>query len=130
MNEPSRSASQRPTRRAFLKGVGATGALVGAGVPQVLLPTLWRQAGALGDPPFGVHLEFGSSPARSMTVSWLTAGSVGQPRVRFGTEPDEMDETAAADTRTYTDGLSGTEVFTQHASLSGLRPDTTYYYAV
>jgi hypothetical protein len=41
-----------------------------------------------------------------------------------------MDEAVAADTRTYTDGLSGTEVFTQHASLSGLRPDTTYHYAV
>jgi len=39
-------------------------------------------------------------------------------------------ETVAADTRTYVDGLSRTEVFTQHASLARLRPNTTYYYAV
>jgi hypothetical protein len=96
----------------------------------VLLPTLWRQAGASADPPFGLHLEFGAEPAREMTVSWVTSGPVARARVRFGTDVDEMDETVGAETRTYVDGLTGTEVFTQHAALDELRPDTTYSYEV
>jgi len=130
MVEHDETPLRRPTRRTFIKAAGATGALLGAGVPQVLLPTLWRRAGATGEPPFGLHLEFGSEPAREMTVSWVTSDAVARPRVRFGTDPDEMDETVAAETRTYVDGLSGTEVFTQHASLAELRPNTNYAYEV
>lgn len=130
MVERDETSPRRPTRRAFIKAAGATGALLGAGVPQVLLPALWRQAGASGDPPFGLHLEFGNEPTREMTVSWVTSDAVARPRVRFGTDADELDETVGADTRTYVDGLSGTEVFAQHAALDELRPDTTYAYEV
>src|SRR3979411_2905138 len=98
MVEHDETPLRRPTRRTFLKGAGATGALLGAGLPQVLLPTLWRQAGASGEPPFGLHLEFGAEPAREMTVSWVTSDAVARPRVRFGTEAGEMGETIGAET--------------------------------
>ena len=121
--------SRRPTRRTFLKAAGATGALVGAGLPQVVLPTLWRQVGASAEAAYGLHLEFGAEPEREMTVSWVTSAAVSRPRVRFGVDRGEMDD-VTAETRTYTDGLSGTEVFTQHAALRRLHPDTTYSYEV
>lgn len=130
MARKSELMSGRPSRRSFLKGVGATGAVVGAGLPQFLLPTLWRQAGAAGDPPFGIHLEFGHKPAHDMTVSWVTQLGVAHPRVRFGPSSDDLDETVGAQTRTYLDGLSGTEVFTQHARLTDLEPDSIYMYEV
>src|SRR3981081_3665878 len=101
MVEHDETPLRRPPRRTFLKGAGATGALLGAGVPQVLLPTLWRQAGASGEPAFGLHLEFGNEPAREMTVSWVTSDAVARPRVRFGSDPDEMDDAVSAETRTY-----------------------------
>jgi len=122
------TTSKRMSRRTFLKGVGASGIAMGAGLP--MLPTLWRQSGSVVDPPFGVHLQFGSEPAREMTVSWVTSSNVSNPRVRFGPSPTELDAVAGAETKTYVDGLSGTEVFTQHATLSHLRPDTTYVYQV
>ena len=98
MLEHDETPLRRPTRRTFLKGAGAAGALLGAGVPQVLLPGLWRQAGASAEPPFGLHLEFGNEPAREMTVSWVTSGAVPRPRVRFGPDAREMDETVRAET--------------------------------
>ena len=118
------------TRRSFVKGAGAAGLLAGTGLQQVLFPALWRQAGAASLPPFGLHLQFGSEPAHEMAVSWLTDGAVAHPRARFGTSPDDLDGMESADTRTYVDGLSGTEVFTQHALLSRLRPNATYHYEV
>ena len=114
--------------------MGATGALLAAGGPQVLAPIVWRQAGASADPPLAPHLEFGSNPAHEMTVSWLTTSAVQHPRVRFGPARRELDEVVPAETVTYLDShvnpSAPTEAFTQHATLTGLRPDTTYIYEV
>src|SRR5262245_57232966 len=65
-----------------------------------------------------------------MAVSWLTDRAVAHPRARFGPPPGDLASVEGADTRTYIDGLSGTEVFTQHALLSRLRANATYYYEV
>ena len=129
MAAESRESSQL-TRRTILKGVGATGALLGAGLPQLIVPALWRQVGAVADSPFGVHLEFGNQPTSEMTVSWVTSGAVQNPRVRFGPSAANLDGVVEAETRTYTDGPSGQEIFTHHASLTGLGANRTYFYEV
>jgi hypothetical protein len=86
--------------------------------------------GALGAPPVdGLHLTFGADPAREMYASWTTAGPVRRPRVRFGTVEGGHGDTVQAETRTYTDGASGREVYVHHARISGLRPDSTYVYS-
>lgn len=104
------------TRRTFVKGAGAAGLLAGTGLQQLLFPALWRRAGASPLGPLGLHLQFGSEPAHEMAVSWLTDDAVAHPRVRFGTSLDDLDSVESADTRTYIDGLSGTEVLTMQAS--------------
>jgi hypothetical protein len=114
------------TRRTFLKGMGASGLVMGMGLP--LFPSLWRQTGTVADPPFGLHLQFGAEPAREMTVSWVTPSAVANPRVRVGTSAGDLSDTVGANTKTYVDGPSGTQVFSQHSALTDLRPDTTYFY--
>jgi hypothetical protein len=49
--------------------------------------------------------------------------------VNFGDTPS-LGRTVPAVQRTYTDGLNGQTVFTYHARLPGLRPDSLVYYAV
>ncbi|MBW8802421.1 MAG: hypothetical protein AUG49_20630 [Catenulispora sp. 13_1_20CM_3_70_7] len=93
-------------------------------------PLLLTTPGALGAPPVdGLHLTFGADPAREMYASWTTATPVRRPRVRFGTPDGGHGDTVQAQTRTYTDGASGREVYVHHAHISGLRPDTTYVYS-
>lgn len=110
------------TRRTLLRG--AAGAAVAG-------PLLWRQAAVAGAAPVEqVHLQFGDDPARDMTVSWVTAAPVKRPRVRVGTPRTGPGDVVAAETRTYRDASTGTEVFTHHVRLRGLRPDTEHVYAV
>jgi 3',5'-cyclic AMP phosphodiesterase CpdA len=136
-------------RRGALRAIGAGGVLAAAA--PVLLeaagtaraasgtdpapgtggsPQLLSQPGRLGAPPVaGLHLTFGADPATQMVVSWTTHGSVRRPRVRFGTADGGFGRTVDAETRVYTDGVSGREVYTHHAYLHHLRPDETYIYA-
>lgn len=93
----------------------------------------------------GPHLTFGSAPATSMVVSWITRGPVHTPRVEY--QPDHEDQpdhesgsgdgagtnrwlTAPAETRSYTDAVTGEEIFVHHARLESLAPDTAYRYAI
>src|SRR5262245_41050362 len=88
-------------------------------------PQLLTTPGSLGAPPVaGLHLTFGADPATEMTASWTTSASVRRPRVRFGSLEGGHGDVVQAETRTYTDGASGREVFVHHAKISGLRPDT------
>ena len=110
------------TRRQVLQGGSAL--LAGGAV-------LWRQPAMAGAPPAEqVHLEFGADAARSMVVSWVTAGSVRRPRVRFGPAHATRDANVAARTRVYRDAASNTEVVTHHVVLDRLEPDTSYVYEV
>jgi hypothetical protein len=77
----------------------------------------------------GLHLTFGRDPSRQMVVSWITEGSVGRPRVLYGTLDGGFGAVAQADTRTYVDGTSGRTVWIHHAELDRLRPGTEYIYA-
>ena len=54
---------------------------------------------------------------------------MARARVLLGRAGEEYDRTVPADTVTYTDGASKTEVFIHHARLRDLRPDTEYAYA-
>ena len=93
-------------------------------------PLLWKRPDRLGAPPnSGLHLTFGADPAREMTVSWSTAASVSDPRVRFGTPEGGFGEEVRAQTVTYVDADSKIESYIHHARLTGLSPSTTYIYA-
>ena len=109
------------SRRQVLQG----GALVATGA------MLWRQPGFAAAPPAEqVHLQFGADSARSMVVSWASAGSVRRPRVRFGPAHKSLDGLVDAHTQTYVDAQSKGETWTHHALLDRLAPDTTYVYEV
>ncbi|MCP2340806.1 hypothetical protein FHU30_006188 [Actinomadura rupiterrae] len=124
-------------RRSLLTGsaVAATAAALGAGpraeagVPSGS-PMLQTGPGRLDVPGVtGLHLQFGSDPSSEMVVSWIGPRSVRRPRVRYGSPEGGLGRVVDAETRTYRDGLSGQEVYVQHARLTGLRPGTTYMYA-
>jgi 3',5'-cyclic AMP phosphodiesterase CpdA len=112
-------------------GAGAAGAALFPGTaladPGV---TLWRKPGGSGAPDVhGVHLQFGADASREVVVSWSTPQSVARPRVLLGRPGDGFDRPVDAETVTYVDAASSTEVFIHHARLTDLHPDTEYGYA-
>ena len=144
------------SRRSALRAAAVTGALAAAPVTVILTeseasaavsassakaapssptaaapsPLLWKQPERLGAPPnSGLHLTFGADPSREMTVSWSTATSVSNPRVRFGTPDGGFGDEVRAETATYVDGESKIESYIHHAKLTRLSPNTTYIYA-
>ncbi len=125
------------SRRRLLT-TGAASAALGAGIgggAAVLwshprAPALWSQPDGNGAPPVGgLHLQFGKDAATEVVVSWHSVDAVRNPRVMLGTPASGFGRTVAAETRTYRDAKSGTEVRVYHARLSGLLPDTDYVYA-
>ena len=62
-------------------------------------------------------------------MSWFTDAPVNNPRVMLGMPGDGFGRTVAADTRTYRDAKSGTELRVNHARITNLTPDTDYIYA-
>lgn len=77
----------------------------------------------------GLHLQFGADAATEMVVSWHTTEPVSNPRVLLGTPDAGFGHVQPAETRSYRDAKSATEVRVYHARLSGLVPDTDYVYA-
>lgn len=106
-------------------GAAALGAGRGTGSP-VLLPST-PTAGA--PPVLGLHTQFGGDAAGDAVVSWTTPVSVANPRVLFGEATGGFGSTVSAQTTTYRDAQSGTELRVHHARLTGLRPDTDHVYA-
>lgn len=139
--EPSdaNTASPSTVSRRKLLATGTAAACVGVGVgvggaallwPHSRGPGLWSQPNAAGAPPVGgLHLQFGKNAATDVVVSWHTAGPVRNPQVMVGTPASGFGSTVAAETRTYRDAKSGTEVRVNHARLTKLTPDTDYVYA-
>lgn len=124
------------SRRTLLAAGGS--AIVGAGVGyggatwsrRQHAPTFWPQPGSLGAPPVqGLHLQFGRNAATEVVVSWHTTDAIGNPRVMLGTPAGGFGRTVQAQTRTYRDARSGTEVRVNHAWFDRLDPDTDYVYA-
>jgi hypothetical protein len=125
------------TRRRLLTTGAVSAALgVGLGGGATLLwsrpqgPTAWLQPDRHGAPPVGgLHLQFGKNAGTEVVVSWHTTDAVRNPRVLLGTPTSGFGRTVAAETRTYRDAKSGTEVRVNHARLTDLTPDTDYVYA-
>jgi hypothetical protein len=137
--QPAAESSPREgvSRRALLTGsAGAAVVGVGLGAGAVALahhsngaqlwPTPTRADAA---PVGGLHLQFGSDAATEVVVSWHTTSAVSNPRVLLGTPTSGFGRTVTADTVTYRDAKSKSEIRVNHARISGLTPDTDYIYA-
>jgi hypothetical protein len=120
------------TRRQVLAGAGGTGLLAAAGPAAVLgsarPPARRTSAGGEGTPE-QIHLTWGADPATSVTVSWASPAEATGARVLLS-RGGGYARTILAIQRTYTDGINGETVWTYHAEITGLAPDTGYSYTV
>jgi hypothetical protein len=117
----------------------ALGTALGAGGVALGVPTLtgctgagpaWpRSSRSGGAPVAGLHLQFGADAASEVVVSWHSLASVARPRVLWGSPEGGFGRVSHAETVTYRDAQSGTEVQIHHARLTGLQPATDYIYA-
>jgi len=114
------------SRRHFLTGAGAAGV---AAVSSPLAVSRPAQAAAPDGTPEQIHLTWGKDPTRSVVVSWASLAQAVNPRVHL-TDPGRFGRTIPAVQRTYTDGLNGQTVFTYHAFLDDLAPDSVHQYAI
>lgn len=65
------------------------------------------------------------SGSRGMTVSWNTYTQLENPTVVYGTSKNKLKFTASGgESVTYPSSLT----YNNHVKISGLKPDTTYYY--
>jgi hypothetical protein len=88
--------------------------------------------------PEQVHVQFGADAATQAAVSWAAPAAVARPRLRFGPAASpaarsaacQADGTADAQERSYADALTGERVWTYHARIGGLDPDTAYVFEV
>ena len=113
------------SRRQVLAGAGGTGLLAATASPvRAAIRTRRSRAGGSDGTPEQIHLTWGDNPATSVIVSWASPGQAVRPRVRIG------QRVVPAESRPYTDGISGETVWSYHARVGGLRPGATYAYAV
>ncbi len=113
------------SRREFVHGAGAG---LAAAVAPVTLRADDGRAGPAEGTPEQIHLTFGADPATMVTVSFASQAPSINPRVAIGT-PTSTRQVPAIERR-YTDGISGQTVFTYHAVVADLTPDTSYAYTV
>ncbi|HEY1643499.1 MAG TPA: metallophosphoesterase family protein [Streptosporangiaceae bacterium] len=128
---------QRYSRRRFLKGAAAAGAVAAAG------PVFWSRtyadASAAGSPAGPQWIAFGPDPATEMHISWSagayqSAANVPAPMVRWGRTREYGHTLHAASDLVPTpvnapaSNLDLTAY--QHALVTRLDPDTTYHYSV
>ncbi len=134
-DEPDRPPAVSRRRLLTTGAAAAAGAGVGLGAGALLWshprgPAVWYQPDRHGAPPVaGLHLQFGRNAGTEVVVSWHTTERVGNPRVLLGTPTSGFGRTVAAETRTYRDAKSNTEVRVNHARMVNLTPDTDYVYA-
>src|SRR6516162_7030118 len=94
-------------------------------------PALVRRPDAAGAPgPEQVHVQFGADAPTQVAVSWATAAAVSGPQLRLGRPSSGYGRQVPAEERTYTEALTGETVWTYHARLDHLQPDTQYIYEV
>jgi hypothetical protein len=127
--DPNKSTEDSSTdgvsRRGFL--VSGVASIAAAAMP--LTASKAVKAAVPDGTPEQIHLTWGEDPTRSVVVSWASAAPATNPHVTFGDNPSHG-RVAHAVQRTYTDGLNGETVFTYHARLDGLRPDSVVHYSV
>jgi hypothetical protein len=133
IEKPSRPRAHRfagPefSRRLFLKGSGGI-ALAGA-FGTLLFESVASASLGTGTAPEQVHLQWGIDPTSTVVISWAAPTAEPNPTVSYGTSPVLLNHTVVPVLKTYTDGISGEQVFTYHASLTGLNPNTPYSYQI
>jgi len=116
------------SRRQVLVGAGRAGLLAAAPLP-LPLQRPREQPATAGATPEQIHLTWGRDPATSVAVSWASPEPAVRPRILLS-GPDGGSRVASAVRRSYTDGISGEAVWTYHAQLTGLAPDSAYRYAI
>jgi hypothetical protein len=122
-------AGRKFSRRQVLSSAGLAAVAVPLATRQA--PALVRQADSARAPgPEQVHVQFGADAASQVAVSWATAAAVSRPRLRLGLPSSDYGHQMAAEERTYTDAMTGETVWTYHAQLHRLQPDTQYVYEV
>jgi len=96
-------------------------------------PSLVRRPDVAGaPPPEQLHVQYGADASGQAAVSWAAPARVHRPRLRLGHRHDKFGfgSEVHAEERTYTEALTGETVFTYHARLDHLQPDTAYSYEV
>jgi hypothetical protein len=126
---PNGSLSFPVSRRRFLTGAGAAGLAAASGPLATSSPAKAATPATPDGTPEQIHLTWGKDPTRSVVVSWASAAQAINPRVHL-TDPGRFGRTIPAVQRTYTDGLNGQTVFTYHAFLDDLPPDSLQQYSV
>ncbi len=126
-NETASNPLSKPfSRRNFLTGTSAVG-LVAAASP--FAASRVAKAATPDGTPEQIHLTWGKDPARVVVVSWASAAQAINPRVHLGHDA-HFGRTIPAVQKTYTDGLNGQTVFTYHAHLEDLSPDSLHHYSI
>ena len=117
-----------------LAGVGGTGAAYwfDPGWAFADGPTVGLGSGTA---PEQVHLTWGQHPAHDVTVSWASPGGASQPAptLAIGRRPItalDRGTQAAVEPVSFQDGMNLETVHWYHAPLTGLAPDTTYFYRI
>jgi hypothetical protein len=153
------------SRRQFISSVVVAGAaigLAGTAAEAAFTKTPAQAATPPGGPPTTtvplptttapeqLWLTWGKNPARDVTITWLSPGSVPQPAptLTYSTsplsssnpgrtiqlpQPQPLDVTQAypkASSVSFQDGLNAQTLYFYHVELRDLEPDTTYYYQV
>ena len=132
---PASQDSRSVTRRQMLAGAGGAGLLAAAtpllpAAPAAARATAPRRAGRAADgTPEQIHLTWGSDPTSGVVASWASPGQAGRPRLILA-GPHGGQRVVPAYARPYTDGINGATVWSYHAAIGGLRPDTEYRYQV
>jgi hypothetical protein len=80
--------------------------------------------------PEQVHLQFGADAATQIAVSWAAPAAAVRPRLRAGRADSGLGLDVPAEERVYTEALTGQTVYTYHARLGNLAPDTAFAYQV
>jgi hypothetical protein len=128
---------QHYSRRGFLKGTAAAGALAVAG--PVLLSRRFADSSAAGSPAGPQWVAYGPDHATEMHISWSagsysTSANVPRPVVRWGRTSeygeiaDAVSELVPTPANAPAQNIDLTAY--QHALLTRLEPDTTYHYSV
>jgi hypothetical protein len=94
-------------------------------------PALVRQPDVAGAPaPEQLHVQFGADAATQIAVSWAAPAPVARPRLRAGQAGGGLGLEVQAEERVYSEALTGETVYTYHARLGNLAPDTAFVYEV
>ncbi len=129
LNDAGSNPLSKPfSRRNFLTGTSAAG-LAAAAAPFGASRDAKAAPATPDGTPEQIHLTWGKDPARSVVVSWASAAQAINPRIHLGHD-QHFGRTIHGVQKTYTDGLNGQTVFTYHAHLEDLEPDTLHHYSI